>query len=270
LKKIKLVLSGCGTRYPVFAGAIKRLLLEGYEIEKVCGTSGGAIVAAGLGTKYDKDNALSTIIDLTEMMQKSMPRQLLDPRWFPYGTKGLFKGNKFLKEFEKRFVSSFKDTKIPTYIVTYNISKKVHKIWHMRDKGITLPLCVRASMSLPLIFDPVEINGDLHIDGAVAANFPLDIFGDGENVIGLRIVGAENLKEKKVKTKLDLISATIEGMMNATMNEHIEDAMHARVCPLYTKHEGLNLLMTKDDMNEQVREGYESADKWIKKKLDNQ
>jgi len=269
LKKIKLVLSGSGTRYPVFAGAIKRLLLEGYEIEEACGTSGGAMIAGALGTKYDKNNALNTIIDLTDMMLNSMPGQLLDPRWFPFGIRGLFKGNKFLEEFEKRFVSSFEDTKIPINIVTYNVSKRVHKIWNNRDKGVSLPLCVRASMSLPFIFDPVEIDGDLHIDGGIAANFPLDIFGSGENVIGLRFASNESPKERRVKTKLDLIDATIEGMMSATMNEHIEDAMYARVCPLYTKHAGLDLLMTRDDMNEQVREGYESVDKWIKKKLDN-
>ena len=34
-KKIKLVLSGSGTRYPVFAGAIRKLLEDGYEIEEV-------------------------------------------------------------------------------------------------------------------------------------------------------------------------------------------------------------------------------------------
>ena len=267
MTKIKLVLSGSGTRYPVFAGAIKRLLLEGYEIEEVCGTSGGAIVAAALGTKYSS-YSLNTIIDLTDMMLKSIPGKLLDPRWLPYGTKGLFKGNKFLKEFEKRFVSSFKETKIPINIVTYNLDKGKHKVWSSRDAGANLPLCVRASMSLPFIFDPVVIDGDMHIDGGIAANFPLDIFGAGKDVIGLRFQSSTQASEKKIKTKIDLIGATIDGMMNSTMNEHIEDAVYARICPLQTKHAGLNLLMTREDMFEQMREGYRSADRWIKKELD--
>jgi NTE family protein len=267
MKKVKLVLSGSGTRYPVFAGAIKRILLEGYEIEEVCGTSGGAIVAAALGTKYG-NNSLNTIIDLTDMMLKSIPSRLLDPRWFPYGTKGLFKGNKFLKEFEKRFVSSFEETRIPVNIVTYNLDKGMHKVWNAKDAGANLPLCVRASMSLPFIFDPVIIDGDSHIDGGIAANFPLDIFGSGENVIGLRFQNTNPPSKKTIKTKIDLIGATIDGMMNSTMNEHIEDAVYARICPLQTKHAGLNLLMTKEDMFEQMREGFRSADNWIKKDLD--
>jgi len=262
--KIKLVLSGSGTRYPVFAGAIKRLLLEGYEIEEVCGTSGGAIVAAALGTMYGK-NSLNTIIDLTDMMLKSIPGKLLDPRWFPYGTRGLFKGDKFLKEFKKRFVSSFSETKIPINIVTYNIDKGCHKVWNSRDTNANIPLCVRASMSLPFIFDPVNIDGDLHIDGGIAANFPLDVFGTGENVIGLRFESGE-ASHNKIETKIDLINATIDGMMNSTMNEHIEDAVYARICPLRTKHAGLNLLMTKEDMFEQMREGFKCTDEWLRKK----
>ena len=54
-KKVKLVLSGSGTRYPCFIGTIQRLLEEGYEIEEVCGTSGGAIIAAGFASWYDPE-----------------------------------------------------------------------------------------------------------------------------------------------------------------------------------------------------------------------
>ena len=78
-KTYKLVLSGSGTRYSCFIGAIKRLFEEGIEIDEVCGTSGGGIIAAGLGWKYDKDNPLDSIEFLEEIAFELMPGGLLDP-----------------------------------------------------------------------------------------------------------------------------------------------------------------------------------------------
>lgn len=264
-KKIKLVLSGSGTRYPVFAGAIKKLLHEGYEIEEVCGTSGGAIVAAALGAGYNPSNPAISIINLMDLLYQSMPGPLLDPNWFPYKTRGIFKGNKILREFKKHFPKRFCDTKIPVNIVTFNMNTGKHVIWNNKSAGnVSLPVCVRASMSLPFIFNPVKIKNDLHIDGGVAANFPLDVFGTGKDVIGLRFDSA-GPRYKKIENKIDLINATVDGMMNATMNEHIEDAMYARICHLKTKHGGLNLLMSKDEVRSQVNDGYLSmGTAWVR------
>ncbi|MHC4708048.1 MAG: patatin-like phospholipase family protein [Planctomycetota bacterium] len=35
---------------------------------------------------------------------------------------------------------------------------------------------VRASMSIPLIFEPVKIDGDLYVDGALGWIFPINIY----------------------------------------------------------------------------------------------
>jgi len=262
-KKIKLVLSGSGTRYPVFAGAIKRLIEEKYEITEVCGTSGGAIVAAALGAKYSHSRPESSINGLMKLLNESLPGPFLDPHFFPFGTRGIFKGNKILREFRRLFPESFSETRIPVNIVTFNMNKGIHKIWSDKDSNISLPLAVRASMSLPLIFDPVKINKDLHIDGGISANFPLDVFGDGKNVIGLRFNSSGN-KKRTIKNKIDLINATVDGMMESSMREHMEDAHYAQTCFLKTKHGGLNLLMNKSDVTSQVKEGYNGMKNFLK------
>ena len=263
LKKKKLVLSGSGKRDPVFAGAIRKLLEDGYEIEEVCGTSGGAIVAAALGTNYNPADPEKSIDDLMKLLYESLPGPFLDPNWFPIGTRGIFKGNKILKEFRRQFPGGFGDTNIPVNIVTFSMERGVHKIWNA-DDNVSLPLCVRASMSLPFVFNPVRINNELHIDGGVTANFPLDVFGDGENVIGLRFKSSMG-KKRQVKNKIDLINATIDGMMESAMAEHMEDAIYARTCFLKTSHGGLDLLMNKQDVRKQVEEGYNSMRSFLSK-----
>jgi len=264
-KKIKLVLSGSGTRYPVFAGAIKRLIHEGYEIEEVCGTSGGAIVAAALGAMYNPSTPQKSINNLMNLLDESLPAPLLDPNWLPFGTRGIFKGNKILKEFKRQFPKNFTNTRIPVNIVTFNINTGKHVIWNSTSAGnVSLPMCVRASMSLPFIFNPVKIKNDLHIDGGVTANFPLDVFGTGENVIGLRFKPS-NAKKREVKNKVDLINATVDGMMESAMAEHMEDAIYARTCFLHTNHGGLDLLMNKKDVRSQVNDGYMSMKNFLKR-----
>ena len=37
-----------------------------------------------------------------------------------------------------------------------------------------LPLAINASSALPTLFDPVQIDGSLYVDGGVANNYPLD------------------------------------------------------------------------------------------------
>ena len=263
MKKIKLVLSGSGTRYPVFAGAIKKLLEENYQITEVCGTSGGAIVAAGLGTRYIPNNPRKSINDLMSLLFESLPGSFLDPNFFPFGVRGVFKGKKMLNEFRRQFPESFKEMNIPVSIVTFNLNQGKHKIWNVEDHDADLPLCVRASMSLPFIFDAVKIKKDLHIDGGVTANFPLDVFGTGKDVIGLRFPPS-NSKNKIIKNKLDLISATVDGMLETAMSEHMQDAIYAQTCFLKTSHGGLNLLMKKEDLEQQIKEGYDGMSKFLK------
>ena len=306
-KSYKLVLSGSGTRYPCFIGAVKRLLEEGLEIEEVCGTSGGGIIAAGLGWKYDKENPLDSIKFLEDMALSLLPSDLLDPHWFDFAlsfrwknlfhgynfsplnlfrknkdvltldpkkmvltrnTNGMFKGNKILKVLEKSLPEDL-ELKIPVVITTFNNNWRVVDFWK-REKGNTgdLAKLVRATLSLPIIFDPVMIEGDLHSDGGNIANFPLDVFGRDAKVIGLTFEGM-NPTRVVIDDKFDIAGANLDGMMNASMEEDIHDAgPNAHVCQIRTRHTGLNLMMTPADVAEQILDGYDSVSRWLKENPD--
>lgn len=263
-KKIKLVLSGSGTRYPCFVGAIKRLLEEGYEIEEICGTSGGALVAAGFASNYDPEKPDEIIKLMTDMSLSLLPGPMMDVNLLPLYRRGVFAGNRILKQLRKQLPKSFQDTKIPVRVVTFNNNYVRHKIWSREDDA-ELPLCVRASMGLPGVFNLVKINGDWHSDGGIVGNFELDVFGeDASNVFGITFSGAKSTARREVKTKLDLIGAHIDGAIMGSMLEDIEDAKGAQICYVRTKHGGLNLKMTKKDVLEQINEGYQSMDDHLK------
>lgn len=264
-KKVKLVLSGSGTRYPCFIGAIKRLLDEGYEIEEVCGTSGGAIVAAGFATHYDPEKPDEIVKLMTEMAVKLLPGPLMDINLLPFFRKGFFGGNKILKTLRKELPRDFSDTNIPVRIVTFNNNMARHKIWTVED-GAELPLCVRASMSLPAVFDLVKIQGDWHSDGGIVGNFELDVFG-GEpcDVFGIAFAGVEKPSRREIRWKKDMIQAHIDGAIEESMLEDIEDMEGAPICYIKTNHGGLNLKMTKLDVLDQIKDGYVSMDQRLRR-----
>lgn len=264
-KKIKLVLSGSGTKYPVFVGAVQALVERGYEFSEVCGTSGGSLIAACIasGMKVDEMKAL---------VKRVNPAALLDLNWWPFGaTDGLVKGKKFLRQLRIELPETFEEAHaksgIHLNVITFNIARGTHVVWGSRFTAkADLPLCVRASISIPFVFDAVELpfgsDGvspvkELHVDGGIGANFPLDIFGTGDDVIGLRF--RPQTGAKKLKSKLDYAMAVVDGMIESSTREHTEDAVHARQIYLDSKGGGLDFDLTPAKVDELIQEGYKSA-----------
>jgi predicted acylesterase/phospholipase RssA len=159
------------------------------------------------------------------------------------------------------------------FIVTFDLSEGTPVVWasHPGTKGTryapheSLPRLVRASMSLPLIFDPVRLEKTLHVDGGIGANFPLDIFGTGDDVIGLRF--QPQRKPRKIESKADVLMACIDGLIESTTRKHIEDAVYARIIELKTKGTGLEFDLTEHEMLELMSEGEKSVDVWVKKRI---
>ena len=60
-KELDIVLASSGTRAPCFIGAIDAILEKGYNIRRIAGFSGGAIIAAGfaLGMSIDELRAMA-------------------------------------------------------------------------------------------------------------------------------------------------------------------------------------------------------------------
>lgn len=268
-KKYKLVLSGSGTKFPVFIGALKRLEEEGIEFEEACGTSGGAIIAAGLASGYKASS------DLINLSKDFMPRlnKLLDPSLRSlFWSWGLIRGEKLEKEFRTFLPGKMKHTDIPLRIVTVNYDKRSKEnpynvFCSKSTPEADLYKAVRASMSIPLVFTPVKIDGDRHIDGGIAANFPLDIYGDSENVIGLNFMASPKKRKTRqwgVKALIGYILNVVDIFINAASKEYIDDAPQARIFNLPTVQDGLDFFMSEEDVDLMISEGYKAVDEALK------
>lgn len=266
-ENIKTVYSGSGLKYPVHIGASCALWDLGKRIVETCGTSGGAIIAAALGCGIKP-------YEMADMAKRINPAKMLDVNWMPLGVKGIVAGNLFLRqlriEFEETFEEAFKKSGVHCHVVTFNLTRGSHVVWSSRwTPKADLPLCVRGSLSLPFIFDPVTIKSptklaepELHGDGGMGANFPLDIFGIGDDVVGLRF--RPTTGARKITNKLEWASACVDGLIESTTREHVDDAIHARQVYLDSNGGGLDFNLTPSKVDSLMHEGYQSVMKAMK------
>ena len=166
-KKVALVLSGGGAKGLAHIGVIRELQKYNVDVDFIAGTSMGAIV----GALYALDGNLELINKYIDINTK----KLFSLSDFSLSLKGFIKG----KAVENIFLdlygnSTFKDTKIKLAVNAVDIHTGKEVVF---KKGKIID-AVRASMSLPIIFSPKEINGKLYVDGGVANNVPCDLVPD--------------------------------------------------------------------------------------------
>jgi NTE family protein len=263
LKGIKLVLSGSGTKFPLFAGALKRLEEEGCVVEAAIGTSGGSIITAALGSGYSADEMIKLCKEIMPRLSKLVDFSFLRPLtdW------GFVGGEKIKEELGKHFIELLGQSQIPIHITACNFDTEKLTFFSSKETPkLETKNVVRASISIPLFFVPEPIGGDLFVDGGVKKNFPIDFFGDSPDVVGLYFVDSPGRRPrpKGWKSLAGFIGRIINMLIAATTEDDIEDAQHTIQIPLKTKVNGLDFSFKEEEVQQMIDEGYACVDKWIK------
>jgi predicted acylesterase/phospholipase RssA len=232
---------------------------SGLEIVEATGTSGGAIIAAALGCGFDEPESLRAL-----MSHAVLKRSYWDVSLNPFRSKGLFKGRKFLDLFRHYFDRRLGDTDIPIKIIALELSdfdlegSPSYKIFGSEETpDVMVYDAVRASMAIPIVFTPHRIEGKLYVDGGVTASFPLDIYGAGEDVVGIRMLGqGKVMAPRGWFSFFSYARWLVEATAAALDREHIDDAIHARMIYVRTKSPALRLTHDRSSIESLWAEGY--------------
>lgn len=194
--RIGLVLSGGGARGSAHIGVLKVLEELRIPIDVVVGTSMGSLVggsyAAGLSPQELERRV--TQVNWDELFNDDPPRDewparrkeaTTNPTWnFTVGVrdgkfklpKGAISGQQvqlFFNDLVKgaETARNFDDLSIPFRAVATNLENGDMAVF---DHG-PLPVAMRASMSVPGLFAPMEWDGHIYVDGGLVRNLPIDV-----------------------------------------------------------------------------------------------
>jgi predicted acylesterase/phospholipase RssA len=269
-KKIKLVMSGSGTKFPVFIGALRRLEEAGYEVEAVAGTSGGALVAAGMASGHLTSKKMESLVrELLPQIPKLIKPSLPSLIW----NFGFYKTDKLHALLEEHLVYRMGSAKIPCKIVTVDVDAQGDEpsaiIWSSETNADRpLALITTASMAIPYVFQQVLIDGHDHVDGGLLKNFAIDSFGDADNVVGLTFSG-KLAPEREAPWYRPLTRLLHRGLrlfdlvMARNVREDIEDAKSAVVIPVTTRIDGLDFEIDQHKISEMIQDGYNAVDEFL-------
>ena len=227
--KIGLVLSGGAARGLAHVGVLKALEEQGIRVDAIAGTSMGAVIGGlyASGYKIDELEKLALGIDWQEALSDDPPREDIpfrrkqDDRDFLVRQKlsfrddgslglplGVIQGQNLSLLLESLLAHSsdirdFDKLPIPFRAVATDIvngDKVVFRKGHM-------PQVIRASMSIPAVFAPVEINGQLLVDGGMVDNIPVDVAREmGVDRVIVVDIGTPLRPRKQLTTVFDILN----------------------------------------------------------------
>lgn len=186
--KIGIAFSGGGAKAAAHCGALQALHEYGIRPDVVSGTSAGALVA----TLYSAGFTPKQMIELFQGL--SFFKDIVMPS-VPKG--GLFDSKPLVEIIRKNLpYTRLEALPIPTYLVASDLEHGVPKVF---SRGEIAPRVV-ASCSIPVIFQPMNINGVHYVDGGAFQNLPVSTIRDKcETVIALSL---NHLEEDKYKDNL--------------------------------------------------------------------
>ncbi|MDD5710968.1 MAG: patatin-like phospholipase family protein [Candidatus Colwellbacteria bacterium] len=185
--KIGLALGGGASRGLAHIGVIKILEENNIPIHCIAGTSIGAII----GGCYATGLSVQKMEEITLAVNWRSLFVLIDPRL----KQGLLGGKK-IRAFIETYVGGkrFEDCKIPFAAIATDL--KTGEAVILKEGEMTQS--IRASISLPLVFQPVAMGGRTLIDGGLSMPVPVRAVKD----MGADFVIAANLYEYQYAKKL--------------------------------------------------------------------
>ena len=245
-QSVGLVLSGGGAKGMAHIGVIRVLEENNIPIDYIAGTSIGAIVGGLYAAGYSPDEmeALFKSDDFyfwsTGRIQKDyryyfkMPEE--EPAWVDIRLEKkndkvkLLPPTNIIPEEQMDFAFmelltatnaackyNFDSLMVPFFCVATDVNKSEPEILRSGDLGSA----IRASMTVPLYFKPIEIDGNLLFDGGIVNNFPHDIMKEAFNpdfIIGHKV--ANDKKTAEPDDLLGQISNIVMRPTNFEINEN--------------------------------------------------
>lgn len=236
-----LVFEGGGVKGIAYVGALTALHENGLlkSVERVAGTSVGAITATLVSLKLTSEEILS-IVGKTDFKKF---QDHWDPIELPFRY-GLYKGEYFLNWIRKVIKTSnkslglnenstFEDLRsagckdLNVYATDLN-TKEAKRFSYETTPTVIVAEAIRASMSIPLFFQAWQFSNNIpddhmYIDGGTVYNFPINAFDTDDNpnweTLGFHLNNLSNVKPS-INMKPDQVLKYVRTLFDTILDSH--------------------------------------------------
>ena len=286
--KVGVVLSGGGAKGAAHIGVLKYLEEIGMPVDYVVGTSMGSIIGGLYAMGYSPDELAQLIanmnwsqyvgnsIDRSAMSEEVRKRSSTMAVNIPFSFNGIL--NKKEADNTVSFLPSayvnntslinlfndlcvgyqkdmdFNDLPIPFACVATDI--KTGKEVDIRHGSV--PLAMRASMAIPGVFSPVNMDGHLLVDGGLVNNFPADVLREmGANIIiGVDVSDRDTIHDGEILSLPEVLNGLVDNAVNSKRDDN------QAICDIYLAPDitGYGTMsFTHEAIDTLVQRGYQKA-----------
>ncbi|HSM70755.1 MAG TPA: patatin-like phospholipase family protein [Anaerolineales bacterium] len=265
-KRVSLVIGSGGIKCAAAAGLWRVLKSENIEVDSVVGCSGGSMYAALIAnhvSEKDMEEWSRTLwtSDImrgyTENLKASKDGSLRFNE-----QSGLVDDSVLNKKLQDIYGDwNFSDLKMPFKVVATDL---------LTGEKVTLSNgsvfdAIRASVAIPIIFPPWEVDGRLLIDGAASDPLPIDVaIQDGADIIiamGFQLDYRTRFRSMTAVQE-QLNSIYINNILNSTYAFY-NLAHHAEIFPVIPEFEGTVSMFDVDKISEVIDRGEQAVRKQI-------
>ncbi|GJM43865.1 MAG: hypothetical protein DHS20C21_07070 [Gemmatimonadota bacterium] len=212
--RVGVALSGGVAKVVAHVGILRAFEEAGIEIDAVTATSGGSIIGAFYcaGTPIDEMEALAEELSWKKLTRVTIPRL------------GLLSNEKLERFVNDRLPAKrFEDLKKPLAVVTADLTTGRKAVFTSGPLGPP----IRASCSIPQLFPPVSIDGNLIVDGGLVEYLPIQTLEQFhcDVRIGVNLGGVRNWHMKDPKNFFEVALRVIGfvSQRNARVSEGLAD-----------------------------------------------
>lgn len=241
---VALVLGGGSARGFSHIGLLKALYEEGIPVDYIVGTSMGSVIGGlhAAGLSVDELAYLATHANLGELFESLVP-----PRGGLVGT----------ARFE-RFLDALVDgltlgeTAIPYYSVATHLQTGKETVFG--PGPIAVSRAILASMAIPGIFPPVEIDGEYYVDGGIASLVPVRAARE----LGADVVIAVDVRRSVEPVRPDDVIAVLDLALDHLLAANVEAQIGLADVVVRPELES-DSYMEYDEAESFIAEGYRAA-----------
>lgn len=292
--KIDVVFSGGGVKSYAFIGALKAIYEKNLQIERVAGTSAGAIISSLIAAGYTLDEITELVneLHLDKLLDKPFVSKVIPfSKWFVlFFHLGLYKGDQLEQwlhtQLARKGIYTFadlEDGQLRVVVSDLTLGKLViipndlKRVYGIHEKNFSVAQAVRMSAGFPYFFIPKKLlsatsQKSIIVDGGLLSNFPLWIFENGSEMKKRPVLGVklgeeiDNKKRNIIRNSFDMFQAMFLTMKQAHDNRYISKDEKRNI--IYIPINDIDSIDFKieNKLKEQMSEtGYERSTEFLQK-----